>query len=189
MRDPEVPRDLQDAMTFTTEAAPASPPTLVGEPGTHPGDASALRIVVLSGNPRAGSRTAATGRAAADAIAHRLAPGRSTAPRVEVVELADLAHEVLAAEHPAADAVLADLARADVVAVPLVVSGNPAHALAGEVHLRPLLVELGAVVPTRALSVTESDLADPAVLDTVLERWLADAAPALSTTVRTETPR
>ncbi|GMA24470.1 hypothetical protein GCM10025864_22290 [Luteimicrobium album] len=65
-------------------------------------------------------------------------------------------------------------------------SGNPAHALAGEVHLRPLLVELGAVVPTRALTVTEGELAD---LDSVLERWLADAAPALRTTVRTEATR
>ncbi|GAA4845602.1 NAD(P)H-dependent oxidoreductase [Luteimicrobium xylanilyticum] len=200
-------------MTFTTEATTASPPATADDAGTP----QALRVVVLSGNPRAGSRTAATGRAAATAIARVLADVRAAEPRVELVELADLAGEVLAPVHPRADAVRADLARADVVvvatpvykasytgllkafldlyragdlrdvvAVPLVVSGNPAHALAGEVHLRPLLVELGAVVPTRALTVTEAELAD---LDTVLERWLADAAPALRSTVRTEATR
>jgi FMN reductase len=204
-------------MTFTTEAVSAPPTT--DDVGT-PGAPSALRLVVLSGNPRTGSRTAATGRAAADAVARALDGVRPSAPEVELVELADLAGEVLAPEHPRADAVLADLARADVVvvatpvykasytgllkafldlyragdlrdvvAVPLVVSGNPAHALAGEVHLRPLLVELGAVVPTRALAVTEADLADPAALDAVLDRWLADAAPALRSTVRTEVAR
>ncbi|RMI02411.1 NADPH-dependent FMN reductase [Cellulomonas triticagri] len=65
---------------------------------------------------------------------------------------------------------------AGVVVVPLVVSGNPAHALVGEVHLRPVLVELGAVVPTRSLTVTEAQLAD---LDAVLDAWLLRAAPAL----------
>ena len=39
-------------------------------------------------------------------------------------------------------------------------------------HLRPLLVELGATVPTRALAVTEADLAD---LDPVIDRWLERA--------------
>ncbi|MGO1583947.1 MAG: NADPH-dependent FMN reductase [Actinomycetaceae bacterium] len=65
---------------------------------------------------------------------------------------------------------------AGVVAVPLVVSGNPAHALAGEVHLRPLLVELGAVVPTRSFTVTEQQLGD---LDEVVARWLDREVDAL----------
>ncbi|WP_217613956.1 NAD(P)H-dependent oxidoreductase [Cellulomonas sp. GbtcB1] len=65
---------------------------------------------------------------------------------------------------------------AGVVAVPLVVSGNPAHALAGEVHLRPVLVELGAVVPARSLTLTEAQLAD---LDPALDAWLARAAAPL----------
>lgn len=55
-----------------------------------------------------------------------------------------------------------------VTAVPLVVSAAPAHALVGEVHLRPVLVELGATVPTRALSVLDADLAD---LAPAVERW------------------
>ena len=65
---------------------------------------------------------------------------------------------------------------AGAVVVPLVVSGNPAHALVGEVHLRPVLVELGAVVPTRSLTVTEPQLAD---LGPVVDAWLARQGDAL----------
>jgi FMN reductase len=69
---------------------------------------------------------------------------------------------------------------AGVVAVPLVVSGNPAHALAGEVHLRPVLVELGAVVPTRSVTVTEAQLGDPApVVGAWLDRWAGTLARAV----------
>ena len=62
------------------------------------------------------------------------------------------------------------------VAIPVITVGSPTHALAADVHLRPLLVELGAVVPTAALVVAEADLADPAG---VIAAWLATAAPAL----------
>jgi FMN reductase len=48
------------------------------------------------------------------------------------------------------------------------------HALAVEVHLRPLLVELGATVPTRGLYVTEPDLSD---LDGVVGSWAEEAVP------------
>ena len=44
------------------------------------------------------------------------------------------------------------------------------HALAVDVHLRPLLVELGATVPMPGLAVLESD---PARLDVVLDPWAA----------------
>ncbi|MDT0203060.1 NAD(P)H-dependent oxidoreductase [Nocardioides sp. AE5] len=47
---------------------------------------------------------------------------------------------------------------AEVVAVPVMVGGAPHHALAVEVHLRPLLVELGASVPSRGLYVLDSQL-------------------------------
>jgi len=58
-------------------------------------------------------------------------------------------------------------------ALPLMVTGSPVHALAVEVHLRPLLVELGATVPTPGLALTEADLADPAPR---LHAWLDQAA-------------
>jgi len=44
------------------------------------------------------------------------------------------------------------------------------------VHLRPVLVELGAVVPARSLTLTEAQLAD---LDPALDAWLARAAAPL----------
>jgi FMN reductase len=63
-----------------------------------------------------------------------------------------------------------------VVAVPVMTVGSPAHTLAAEVHLRPLLVELGAVIPAAALVVGEDRLTDPAA---AVADWVAVAAPAL----------
>ncbi|TDP37796.1 FMN reductase [Nocardia ignorata] len=63
-----------------------------------------------------------------------------------------------------------------VVAVPVMVGGAPAHAMAVEVHLHPLLVELGAVTPTRGLFVLESDIDR---LTGVVADWLTGARTAL----------
>ena len=163
---------------------------------------SAPTVVVVSGNPRPGSRTLGAAEAAARRIATVLG-----FDDVATIDLATFAAEILAPEHPAADAAKERLAGATVaviatpvykasytgllksfldlygnsglagvVAVPLVVSGSPAHALAGEVHLRPVLVELGAVVPARSLTVTEAQLAD---LDPVIDAWLERAGEPL----------
>jgi FMN reductase len=64
------------------------------------------------------------------------------------------------------------------VAVPLMTGGAPIHALAVEVHLRPLLVELGAAVPSRGLYVTEAEFGD---LAAPLGRWAEAAVPLLRT--------
>ena len=58
---------------------------------------------------------------------------------------------------------------AGVVAVPLMLGAGPGHALAPEVHLKPVLAELGAVLPTRALYLLESSYDD----DSAYEDWLA----------------
>jgi FMN reductase len=63
-----------------------------------------------------------------------------------------------------------------VVVVPLMVGAGPQHALAVEVHLRPVLVELGATLPTRGLYVLEGQLPE---LETVVAGWSAEAAPRL----------
>jgi FMN reductase len=63
-----------------------------------------------------------------------------------------------------------------VVAIPVMVGGAPQHALACEVHLRPLLVELGAVVPTRGLYVLEAELGR---LPDVVREWLLPGAEVL----------
>lgn len=64
-----------------------------------------------------------------------------------------------------------------VVAIPVITVGSPAHTLAGDVHLRPLLLELGASVPTRTLVLLEQHLADP---EPEIEAWLDQAAPVLA---------
>ncbi|NYI99803.1 FMN reductase [Nocardioides thalensis] len=48
------------------------------------------------------------------------------------------------------------------LAVPLLLGGSPAHALAPELTLRPVLTELGATVPGRALYVIDKQHDDPA---------------------------
>lgn len=172
-------------------------------PARHPGD-----LVVVSGNPRPGSRTLGVARAVGERVATAL--GLADGAAGEPVELALLAPEVLtgsAAVTAARDRVAAARvvvvatpvykaaytgllkafldgygpdALAGVVAVPVVVSASPAHALAGEVHLRPVLVELGAVVPTRAFTVTEAQLADVGpLLDAWAGRWAATLARAV----------
>lgn len=65
---------------------------------------------------------------------------------------------------------------AGVTTVPVMVGAGAAHALAVEVHLRPVLVEIGATLPTRGLYVVESDLPR---LDDVIAGWQDGAAPAL----------
>lgn len=68
-------------------------------------------------------------------------------------------------------------ALAGTVAVPVVAPGSPAHTLAADVHLRPLLVELGASVPTRSLVVLAQDLAAP---QAAVDSWLAAELPVLT---------
>ncbi|MBM7818508.1 FMN reductase [Cellulosimicrobium cellulans] len=159
-------------------------------------------VLAVSGNPRPGSRTLG----AAETVAHRVAallgttdvstidlaafgseilgPKHPTADaardRLAATTVAVVATPVYKASYTGLLKAFLDLYGPDglagVVVVPLVVSGNPAHALVGEVHLRPVLVELGAVVPTRSLTVTEAQLAD---LAPVVETWVAREGEAL----------
>jgi FMN reductase len=195
---------------MSTLTPPPAPPLTTDPPTTDPlsaglataGTPGRSGVVAVVGNPRPASRT----RTAAEAVAHRVA-ALTGQPLLGTIDLADLAGELLAPTHPAADDARARVSRSavvvvatpvykasytgllkafldlyghdglrGVVAVPLVVSGNPAHSLAGEVHLRPVLVELGAVVPTRAVALTEAQLA---TLDDAVAVWADAAAPAL----------
>src|SRR6185312_13092910 len=61
---------------------------------------------------------------------------------------------------------------AGVLAVPVMTGGWAGHTLAVEVHLRPVLVELGATVPVRGLYVTEPELTD---VDAAIAGWAAAA--------------
>jgi FMN reductase len=66
--------------------------------------------------------------------------------------------------------------------VPLMVGASPAHSLAVESQLRPVLVEIGACCPTRGLYVLESAVAE---LD--LSDWLGTWGAALRAVI--EAPR
>lgn len=72
-----------------------------------------------------------------------------------------------------------------VTAVPVMLGAGDVHALAVEHTLRPLLVELGASVPTRGLFVLDSEHADPAPYD----RWCATAEPFLPLPTPAPDPR
>ncbi|MGH3379645.1 MAG: NADPH-dependent FMN reductase [Actinoallomurus sp.] len=150
------------------------------------------RVVVLVGNPRPASRTHTVAVQAARALAPDTTP--------EVVDLTGIAplllgsHASVAVEDAVEKVASAGLlvvasptykgtytgllkvfldkvpSLKGVTALPLLVMGSPRHALAVEVHLRPLLVELGATVPTPGLAVVETDLERA---DEVLAAWAA----------------
>lgn len=65
-----------------------------------------------------------------------------------------------------------------VVAVPLMLGAGAGHALAPEIGLRPVLVELGAVVPVRSLYVVESEYDQ----DVSYDAWFEAARPLYATT-------
>ena len=65
---------------------------------------------------------------------------------------------------------------AGTIAVPVMTGGWAGHSLAVEVHLRPVLIELGATVPARGLYVTEPEFG---ALDTAVVRWAATAIPLI----------
>lgn len=61
------------------------------------------------------------------------------------------------------------------LAVPLMLGGSPAHALAPELTLRPVLTEIGGTVPGRALYVVDAQHDDPGAY----AAWLAATAPVV----------
>lgn len=172
----------------STSASHVPSPVVLSAPGELP------RLVVISGNPRTGSRTLGVARDLAERIADDL-----PVAGIEIIDLAPLARrlfdndsQVAAAARTTAAAdllivaspvykgsytgllkVFLDLlpggALRGVTAVPLVVSAAPDHSFAGDLYLRPVLVELGATVPARSFAVVEDQLLD---LDIVVDSWV-----------------
>lgn len=166
-------------------------------------DQETLDIAVVIGNPNPGGRTTRAGEAVAAAIAAG-APG-SNVETIELAEIASVLFEwgneavgELTARVAAADVIIAACPTykatftgllkafldnygndglAGCRAVPVMVGAAAAHALAPEVHLRPLLVELGASVPSRGLYVLEDQIDD---IDAVVGAWAAAAVPQLT---------
>ena len=160
-----------------------------------------IRIAVVVGNPKPASRTFGVATAVADALAGalRAGPDRVVVDLAEhaasLFDWAEPALSQLTAEVAASDVAVfasptykasytgmlkAFLDRygadglAGRVAVPVMTGGWAGHSLAVEVHLRPVLVELGAVVPARGLYVTEPEFGD---LPATVARWAATGLP------------
>ncbi|GAA4228260.1 NAD(P)H-dependent oxidoreductase [Actinomadura meridiana] len=144
-----------------------------------------MTVTALVGNPRPDSRTSLAATSAARAASHVI--GDVSEPDVielsalaphlferHAPTVAQAVHQVtktdlLIVASPTYKATYTGLLKAfldridtgalsETVALPLMVVGSPRHGLAVEVHLRPLLVELGATVVTPALAIEESDL-------------------------------
>ena len=62
------------------------------------------------------------------------------------------------------------------LAVPLMLGGSPAHSLAPELTLRPVLTEIGGTVPGRGLYVVDAQHDDPAAY----ADWLAVTRPIVT---------
>lgn len=148
-----------------------------------------MRIAVVTGNPKPASRTHGVALAVAGALATALTDP-PVPPQVVVdlaehapslfdwsaPELSRLTGEVAAADvaifaSPTYKAAYTGMLKAfldrygsnglaGTIAVPVMTGGWAGHMLAVEVHLRPVLVELGATVPARGLYVSEPELGD-----------------------------
>jgi FMN reductase len=147
-------------------------------------------IVVISGNPRAGSRTSTLAVAVGETIAEQLG-----SPQPHVIEVGSLGAGLLTPGDEATTAAVAILAEANLVvvatptykgsytgvlkvlldqlpanalagklAVPVVTAGVASQAAAAEALLRQLLVELGAIVVRPGLPVLEADLPESSAI-------------------------
>jgi FMN reductase len=162
-----------------------------------------MRIALVVGNPKARSRTLTVAQAVGAAVAADLTPAAEI-QTVDLADVAgelfdwdstvvpDLTASVASADvlvvaSPTYKATYTGLLKAfldryghnglaGVTAVPVMVGAQPIHALAPELHLRPLLVELGASVPSRGLYVVESQLED---LEAAVADWAASAVPLI----------
>jgi FMN reductase len=158
-----------------------------------------MDIAVVTGNPKPASRTLEAAVMVAEALADRppnvvvdvvtLGPGLlgwgdpAVAAAVESVQ----GSPVVVFASPTFKATYTGLLKlfldqiptnglAGVVAVPLMLGAGPGHQLAPELLLKPVLVELGATCPTKALYLLESDHRERSAL----EHWLPAARAQVS---------
>jgi FMN reductase len=146
-------------------------------------------IVVISGNPRAGSRTSTLAAAVGAAIAQQISGSSENTPHL--IEVGELGAGLLTPGDEATKAALAAITEANLLvvatptykgsytgvlkvlldqlpaqalagklAVPVVTAGVAPQAAAAEALLRQLLVELGAIAVRPGLPVVEADLAE-----------------------------
>lgn len=162
-----------------------------------------MRITVLVGNPKPRSRTLGVATAVADEIARAAGADPAhlvidladhagglfapQAPAITELTAQVAASRLLVVASPTYKATYTGLLKAfldrygsnglaGVIAVPVMTAAAAEHALAVESYLRPLLVELGATVPTRGMFISEARLPE---LTAWVAKWAADALPLL----------
>jgi FMN reductase len=160
-------------------------------------------IVTVVGNPKPASRTRDAGEAVAAAVG-ALVDGPTElvtidlaehgpallgwgSPEVAALKATVLGARALVVASPTYKAAYTGLLKlfldqfdkdelAGLPTVALMTGGTAGHALAVEVHLRPVLVEIGASLPARGLFLAGPEVDDPAP---VVEAWLGEAADPL----------
>jgi FMN reductase len=154
-----------------------------------------VTVTVVVGNPKPASRTLDAATLVATALAGRepdtvidvvdLGPGLLGwgDPAVKEAVAAASASELLVVASPTYKATYTGLLKlfldqfataeglAGVVAVPVMLGAGPAHALAPELLLKPVLVEVGATCPTPGLYLSDATYADDGRIAAFAERW------------------
>ncbi|MEW1957738.1 NAD(P)H-dependent oxidoreductase [Kineococcus sp. NPDC059986] len=177
---------------------------------------TALRTVVVVGNPKPASRTLTAARTAAELLAQ--------GPVDHVLDVTTLGPGLLGWGDPTVQQAVTDVATADllvvasptykatytgllklfldqfaggeglrgVTAVPLMLGAAPTHALAPDLLLKPVLAELGAACPAPGLYLIDKDAeahgADTPALAAYAERWGATLRASASTRAGTPVP-
>ena len=160
------------------------------------------RIVVVVGNPNRGGRTTQAGQAVAERlqgerpdldialielsdVASSLFDWGSENVKTFVEEV--VAAEALVVASPTYKACFTGLLKAfldwfaagslgGIPTVPVMLGGSPLHALAVEVHLRPVLSEVGASMPSRGLYLLDSEVGQT---DGPLDQWWEESRQAM----------
>ncbi|WP_200847114.1 NADPH-dependent FMN reductase [Microbacterium sp. 18062] len=156
----------------------------------------ALTVTAIAGNPKPGSRTLEAARI----VASRFVDDPAEVAEIDVITLgAGLlgwgdegvkaaverarASDLIVVASPTFKATYTGVLKlfldqfetgtglAGVTAIPLMLGAGPAHALAPDVFLKPVLVELGAVVPVQGLYLSDRTYAEPESLDPWIDRW------------------
>jgi FMN reductase len=152
-------------------------------------------LSVVVGNPKPHSRTFAIANALADRVCRAVGAERKVTidlvehanllfewpcPPIEALNLAVQTSDFVIVATPTYKATYTGLLKAfldryahdglgHVTAIPLMTASSPDHALAVEFTLRPLLVELGASVPTKGMYFSISNMSR---MDDILDEWL-----------------
>jgi FMN reductase len=165
------------------------------------------QVVVVSGNPQASSRTgraaelvgakvaALTGFTGTPTLVELAGHGSALLgwgdPAVAQLKATVLSAEVLVIASPTFKAGVSGLLKlfldqfdhdelAGVTTIAMMTGGGPAHSLAVESQLKPVLVEIGASLPTRGLYISGPEVDDP---EPAVDAWLFLAGPILARAV------